>query len=66
MQETLPAVEIVVDRFHVAKHYRDCADKARKREMKRLKTELSASNYAQLKGVIQKIAKLWFYVGGET
>ncbi|WP_431064815.1 transposase [Methylotuvimicrobium sp.] len=28
--ETLPKAQVVVDRFHVAKHYRDCADKARK------------------------------------
>lgn len=59
LQETLPEVEIVVDRFHVAKHYRDCADQARKREMKRLKTDLSASDYAHLKGAMWAFRKPW-------
>ena len=59
VQETLPAAEIVVDRFHVAKHYSECADKARKREMKQLKAELSASDYAQLKGAMWAFRKPW-------
>ena len=33
-------IEIVVDRFHVAKNYRDCVDKLRKKEWRRLKEEL--------------------------
>ena len=51
-KEALPEAQIVVDRFHVAKGYRDCADGVRKREMKRLKQELSKENYAELKGVM--------------
>jgi len=49
-REVLRHAHIVVDRFHVAKHYRDAADKLRKRTMKRLKAELSEDQYAELKG----------------
>lgn len=49
-REVLPRARIVVDRFHVAKHYRDAADKLRKRTMKRLKKELPEEQYAKLKG----------------
>ena len=51
-KEALPEARIVVDRFHVATGYRDCADGVRKREMKRLKQELSKESYAELKGVM--------------
>jgi hypothetical protein len=36
---------VVIDRYHVAKNYRDCVDKVRKRECRRLKKELSAADY---------------------
>ncbi|MEA3344712.1 MAG: transposase [Chloroflexota bacterium] len=36
------SIEVVVDRYHVAKNYRDCVDKVRKRECRRLKRELAA------------------------
>jgi len=57
--ETLPMAQVVVDRFHVAKHYRDCADTARKTEMKRLKKTLPEADYAQLKGVMWAFRKPW-------
>jgi len=57
--EALPGVEIVVDRFHVAKNYRNCADKARKQTLKELKTRLSDEDYADLKGVMWLFRKLW-------
>lgn len=59
VQETLPQVQVVVDRFHVAKHYRDCADKARTAEMKRLKKTVSEQEYAQLKGAMWAFRKPW-------
>ena len=59
VQETLPDAQVVVDRFHVAKHYRDCADKARKSEMKRLKKTLPEQEYAQLKGAMWAFRKPW-------
>jgi transposase len=50
-------VRIVVDRYHVAKKYRDCADKLRKKELKRLKKELPEEEYKQLKGVMWPFRK---------
>lgn len=49
-KEVLGEAVVVVDRYHVAKKYRDCADKLRKQEMKRLKSELSAEQYDTIKG----------------
>jgi transposase len=57
--ETLPGVAVIVDRFHVAKNYRSCADKARKQEMKALKNNLSDDDYAELKGVMWLFRKSW-------
>jgi len=50
-------VKIVIDRFHVAKHYRDGLDTLRKREMKRLKKTLSEQDYESLKGVMWALRK---------
>lgn len=59
-QEPLPAVPVVVDRFHVAKAYRDCADAVRKQEVKRLKRELSSADYdARVKGTLWLFRKPW-------
>lgn len=46
--EQLPEADVVVDRFHVAKAYRGCADAVRKRELKRLKADLSKAQYEAL------------------
>ena len=43
-------VRITVDRYHVAKAYREGADKLRKKELKRLKDELPEGEYKELKG----------------
>jgi transposase len=51
-QTQLPQAKIVIDRFHVARAYRDCADKVRKQEMRRLKQELPEAEYAFFKGVM--------------
>jgi transposase len=59
VKEELPHVTVVVDRFHVAKNYRDCADKARKQEMQGLKKSLSEEDYAELKGVMWLFRKSW-------
>ena len=50
VREELPQAKIVIDRFHVARHYSKAADKLRQRELKRLKKELSVEEYQQLKG----------------
>ena len=40
VQEVLPHAMVVLDRFHVARHYRDAVDGLRKQELQRLKKEL--------------------------
>lgn len=52
VREVLGEAVIVIDRFHVAKMYRECADELRKREMSRLKKEMSNQEYAEIKGVM--------------
>jgi hypothetical protein len=42
------SVTVVIDRFHVAKNYRDCVDKVRKRECRRFKKELSDTEYEEI------------------
>ena len=45
-------VQVVVDRFHVAKLYRKGLDELRKKELKRLKKELPEADYKEFKGVM--------------
>lgn len=49
--------KVVVDRYHVAKLYRQPLDDLRIKEMKRLKLELSAADYAELKGMMWILRK---------
>ena len=56
-QEQLPGVKIVIDRYHVAKAYRDCADQVRKQELKVLKRELSEDEYQKIKGAMWPFRK---------
>lgn len=59
-EEQLPEAKVVVDRFHVAKAYRGCADAVRKQECKRLKAELSSADYeATVKGTLWLFRKPW-------
>jgi transposase len=51
------SVDVVVDRFHVAKNYRECVDNLRKQECRRLKKELSEAEYAEIQGVLWPIRK---------
>ena len=51
-REVLPHARVVIDRFHVAKAYRACADQLRKQELKRLKAELPKEEQAVLKGTL--------------
>ncbi|MEI6756047.1 MAG: ISL3 family transposase [bacterium] len=55
--EVLGDAVLVVDRYHVAKLYREPLDKLRVREMKRLKSTLSEEEYAQLEGVMWTLRK---------
>ena len=51
------SIEVVVDRYHVAQNYRDCVDKVRKQECRRLKKELSETEYDEIKGVMWIVRK---------
>ena len=46
------SVNIIIDRFHIAKSYRENVDALRKKELRRLKKELSAEAYDEIKGVM--------------
>ncbi len=45
-------LEIIADRFHVAKNYREAVDKVWKKECRRLKKELPEAEYEKIKGVM--------------
>ena len=51
------SIEVVVDRYHVAKNYRECVDKVRKRECRRLKKELPKTEYEEVEGVMWIVRK---------
>jgi transposase len=55
--EELSQARIVIDRFHVARAYRAGLDELRKQELGRLKKELPASEYQQLKGSMWALRK---------
>jgi len=57
VREEIPNARIVVDRFHVAKHYRQAAEQVRKQELQRLKQELPKADYQQLNGSFQAFRK---------
>ena len=50
VREELPSARIVVDRFHVTRHYHQAADGLRQQELRRLKQELPPEEYQLLKG----------------
>lgn len=51
-KEVLPHARLVIDRFHVAEGYRDCADKLRKEVLRELKGILSKEQFEALKGTM--------------
>jgi len=57
VREELGWARIVIDRFHVARAYRDGLNDLRKQELGRLKKELPASEYQQLKGSMWALRK---------
>ncbi len=50
VREELKESQIVIDRFHVTRSYRDGVDEFRKTELRRLKDELCEEEYKSLKG----------------
>jgi transposase len=59
VEAALPQADVVIDRFHVAKHYMDAADALRKKTMKDLKKTLPTAEYATLKGVHLVFRRHW-------
>lgn len=57
VRASLPHARLVIDRFHVARLYRDAADALRKAEMKRLKRSLPTETYRTLKGALWAFRK---------
>lgn len=48
------SIEVVADRFHVAKNYRESVDHLRKQECRRLKKELPEAEYAEIQYHLKK------------
>jgi len=57
VEEVLPDARIVIDRFHVARHYREAVDTLRKQEIKRLKRELPKQGLVALKDTLWPFRK---------
>jgi transposase len=57
IEQEVPWAEIVIDRFHVARAYRDCADMVRKQELKRLKRVLPKAESAEITGAMWPFRK---------
>lgn len=56
-KEVLGQAVIVIDRYHLAKKYRECVDTLRKQEQARLKAQLPAAEYQSLKGAMWAFRK---------
>jgi transposase len=57
VQEVLPHATLVIDRFHVARHYRDGVDELRKQEVRRLQKELPKAAQDDLKQTLWPFRK---------
>ena len=55
--EEIPWAEVVMDRFHGARAYRDGADAVRKRALKRLKRALPKAESAEIQGAMWPVRK---------
>lgn len=56
-REALPHATVVIDRFHVACHYRDAVDEVRLQEVRRLKKELPKEQHDDLKPTLWPLRK---------
>lgn len=57
VQEVLPQATIVIDRFHVARHYRDGVATLRKQDVRRLRNDLPKEAQEHLKGTLWSFRK---------
>lgn len=65
VREEIPPAKIVIDRFHVTRHYYAGADEMRKEELRRLKKEKDEATYASLKGSMWAFRKRKEELSGE-
>ena len=59
IRAALPPAAIVIDRFHMVKHYMQAADAVRQQVMKDLKKKLPKADYAALNGVHLAFRQHW-------
>src|SRR5262249_19187646 len=52
VRDVLPAATLVIERFHVARHYRDGLDRLRKQELRRVRARLSDELQHELKHIV--------------
>lgn len=52
VQEVLPSATLVIDRFHVAQHYRNSVEQLRKKEVRRLRATLPNEQQDDLKHIL--------------
>ena len=57
VREQLSRAHIIIDRFHVARAYRHCADLVRQKELKLLKQKLSQKEYKKITGAMWAFRK---------
>jgi len=57
VEQVLPDAKIVIDRFHVARHYRDAVDELRKQELRRLQKNLPKATQDDLKRTLWPFRK---------
>lgn len=57
VEEVLPTALIVVDRFHVACHYREAVDTLRKQEIRRLRKDLPAEQHDAVTHILWPLRK---------
>ena len=57
VKEVLGHAQVVADRYHVAKLYRECVDPLRRQELRRLKKELPKEHYDEIKGAMWPFRK---------
>jgi transposase len=57
VKEVLGRAQVVADRYHVAKLYREGADHLRKQELRRLKRDLPKEQYEEVKGAMWAFRK---------
>jgi transposase len=63
VKEVLPGVPLVVDRFHMAKAYRECADNLRKSEMRELTDEHGCRSNMNNRAIVEWLRAARYAVG---